>query len=75
MGVCLTGHMGQGILESGVAQMVLTQDYSKDVSIAPDFLLTAEDSSGAFGANVVTCKERSKYFGSPTSSPGRGRRR
>ena len=59
---CLTGHMGQGVLESGVAQMVFAQDDGKAISIAPDFLLTAEDSTGAFGANVVTCKERSKYF-------------
>jgi hypothetical protein len=59
---CLTGHMGQGILESGVAQMVFTQDYSKDISIATDMLLSAEDSNGAFGANVVTCKEGPKYF-------------
>jgi hypothetical protein len=59
---CLTGHMGQGILESGVAQMVFTQDFSKDVSIATDMLLTAEDSNGAFGANVVTCKEGPKNF-------------
>jgi hypothetical protein len=59
---CLTGHMGQGILESGVAQMVFTQDYNKDIRIATDMLLTAEDSRGAFGANVVTCKEGPKYF-------------
>lgn len=59
---CLTGHMGQGILESGVAQMVFTEGYNKDISIATDMLLTAEDSSGAFGANVVTCKEGPKNF-------------
>jgi hypothetical protein len=60
--VCLTGHMGQGILESGVARMAFTVDYDRHISIAPDFLLTAEDSSSAFGANVVTCKEPWKYF-------------
>jgi hypothetical protein len=59
---CLTGHIGQGILESGVAQMVFTEGYSKDISIATDMLLTAEDSNGAFGANIVTCKEGPKYF-------------
>ena len=67
---CLTGHIGQGILESGVAQMVFTQDYSKDISIATDMLLTAEDSNGAFGANVVTCKEGPKYFGVSDIKPG-----
>jgi hypothetical protein len=59
---CRTGHIGQGILEGGVAQMAFTQDYSKDIGISADFLLTAEDSRIAYGANVVTCKERSKYF-------------
>ena len=68
--VCLTGHIGQGILEGGVAQMALTQDYSKDISISSDFLLTTEDSTGAYGANVVTCKERSKYFGVSDIKPG-----
>ena len=60
--VCLTGHTGQGMMETGVALMVFTRDFDKRISIAPDFLLTAEDSSGAYGANVVTCKETSKYF-------------
>jgi hypothetical protein len=68
--VCLTGHIGQGNLESGVAQINFTQDYSKAVSIAPDFLLTAEDSSGAYGANVVTCKQRLKYFEVSELKPG-----
>ena len=68
--VCLTGHMGQGNLESGVAQLVFTLDTSKGVSIAPDFLLMAEDSSGADGANVVTCKEHSKYFELSNIKPG-----
>ena len=60
---CLTGHMGQGTLEGGVALFVFTQDYDKSISIAPDFLLMAEDSTGAYGANVVTCEEGPKYFG------------
>jgi len=68
--VCLTGHMGQGLLEGGVAQMALTQDYSKDIGISSDFLLTAENSTGAYGANVVTCKERSKYFEVSDIKPG-----
>ena len=67
---CLTGHIGQGILENGVAQFVFTQDYSKAVSIAPDFLLTAENSTGAYGASVVTCKEGSKYFEVCDIKPG-----
>lgn len=61
--VCLTGHMGQGYLEGGVAQMSFARDYGKGVSIKHDFLLRATDSSGAYGANVVTCKKKPpKYF-------------
>lgn len=61
--ICLTGHMGQGTLESGVAQLVFTEDFSKRIGIALDFLLTAEDTNGAYGSNVVTCKEPPpKYF-------------
>ena len=61
--ICITGHIGQGILESGVAQMAFTRDDGGQISVSHDFLLTAEDSVGAYGANTVTCKERSKYFG------------
>lgn len=56
--VCLTGHMGQGYLEGGVAQMSFTRDYGKGISISHDFLLTATDSVGAHGSNVVICKKK-----------------
>src|SRR5258708_11085079 len=52
---CLTGHMGQGILEGGVAQMAFTQDYSNDISISAGFLLTPDNSRGASRANPVAC--------------------
>jgi hypothetical protein len=68
--ICITGHVGQGLRETGVAQMVFTRSYSGDISLSPDFLLTAEDSIGAYGANTVTCKERSKYFGVTKLSAG-----
>lgn len=61
--ICITGHIGQGILESGVAQMVFARSYGGEISVSPDFLLTAEDTIGAHGANIVACKERLKYFG------------
>ncbi len=61
--ICIAGHMGQGILESGVAQMAFARDRGGEISLSHDFLLTAEDSVGAYGANTVTCKESSKYFG------------
>jgi hypothetical protein len=61
--VCLTGHIGQGFLEGGVAQLSFARDYGKGIGIRYDFLLTSVDSTGAYGANVVTCKKRPpKYF-------------
>jgi hypothetical protein len=61
--VCLTGHIGQGFLEGGVALMNFTRDYGKGISIAHDFLLRSTDSTGAYGSNVVTCKKKPpKYF-------------
>ena len=38
-----------------------------------DFLVTAEDTIGAYGSNKVECKESSKYFG--IAKPGAGPRR
>lgn len=61
--VCLTGHIGQGFLEGGVAQLAFARDYGKGIGIKYDFLLRATDSTGAYGANVVTCKKKPpKYF-------------
>ncbi len=61
--VCLTGHMGQGYLEGGVAQMAFVRDYGTGIGIKYDFLLRATDATGAYGANVVTCKKKPpKYF-------------
>ena len=60
--VCLTGHMGQGHLESGVAEMVFARDFEQAIKLSLDFFVTAEDSSGAHGANTVSCGKRSKYF-------------
>jgi hypothetical protein len=56
--VCLAGHMGQGYLEGGVAQLLFARDYGKGVGIKYDFLLRATDSTGASGSNVVTCKKK-----------------
>jgi hypothetical protein len=56
--VCLTGHMGQGYLEGGVALMSFARDYGKGIGIKYDFLLKATDSTGAYGANVVTCRKK-----------------
>ena len=60
--VCLNGHMGQGIMETGVALMKFTAP-AHGIGLSVDMLLRAEESSGAFGANTVTCKERPpRYF-------------
>ena len=60
--VCLTSHMGQGVLESGVALMQFKQDGGGHITVAPDLLLTADDGTGAYGTNIVTCTDRFKYF-------------
>ena len=60
--ICITGHMGQGILESGVAQMLFKEDFGKRIKLSLDVVLSAEDSEGAYGSNVVTCKEPFKAF-------------
>jgi hypothetical protein len=54
--------MSQGHLESGLAEIVFSQDFSKGIKLSFDFFVTAEDSSGAYGSNTVSCKKRSKYF-------------
>jgi len=71
--ICVTGHMGQGELESGIAEMVFTQGFAGDIKLALDFFVTAEDTVGAYGSNTVACKETSKYFG--LAKPGAGPRR
>ena len=55
--------MGQGHLESGVAEMLFTQDFSKGINLSFDFFAMADNSMNAYGANTVDCKEREKYFG------------
>lgn len=60
--ICITGHMGQGILESCVMQMVFKEDASRRIDISLEALLSAEDTIGAHGSNVVTCKEPLKVF-------------
>jgi hypothetical protein len=61
--VCLTGHMGQGFLESTISEVVFTRDFSKSISASLDVLVTATDSVGAYGVNRVECKETRVLFG------------
>jgi hypothetical protein len=60
--ICITGHSGQGHLESGVAEMVFSQNFSKAINVSLNYFVRAEDATGAYGANVVDCKETSVYF-------------
>ena len=67
---CLTGHMGQGILESGVALMNFAVGAGGGIRVSTEMLLRAEDSTGAYGANTITCKERPpKLFRAARNSP------
>jgi hypothetical protein len=68
--ICITGYLGQGHLESGVAELVFTQDFSKTIDVSMNFFVRAEDSTGAYGSNVVGCKETLVYFGLAKLSPG-----
>jgi hypothetical protein len=60
--VCLTGWMGQGVVQSGVARIVFDSGSDGSFDISYDFLLQSEDTTGAFLANIVTCSEQFKYF-------------
>ncbi|MGJ4891476.1 hypothetical protein ACQR1Y_25045 [Bradyrhizobium sp. HKCCYLRH3099] len=72
--VCLVGGMGQGIVETGVARVSFGGGGGEPIRMSYDFLLQAEDTTGAYVANVVTCSERLKYFDlsklTAGSSPG-----
>lgn len=68
--ICITGYLGQGHLESGVAEMVFTRDFSKNIGVSLNYFVRAEDATGAYGANVVDCKETSVYFGLAKLGPG-----
>lgn len=68
--ICLTGHIGQGILEDSVMQMVFEEDSLGRISISLDTLLSAEDSYGAYGSNVVSCEELFKVFNVSSLSVG-----
>ena len=61
--ICITGHVGQGHLESGVVEMMFARDFSGTIDVSLNYFVTGEDAVSAYGANVVECKETSKYFG------------
>ena len=61
--ICQTGYMGQGHLETVVVEVIFTQDFSKAIKLSTDTLISAEDSTGAYGVNSVDCKATAEYFG------------
>ncbi|XUM19940.1 hypothetical protein ACRAVF_20030 [Bradyrhizobium oligotrophicum S58] len=60
--VCLTGHMGQGVVETGVARVGFASTSGGSIEMSYDFLLRAEDTTGAYLTNIVDCSEQLKYF-------------
>jgi Caspase domain len=60
--VCQSGGMGQGHMESTVVEVVFTQDAGKKTNLNFDTLVSAEDSTGAYGVNAVDCKATAEYF-------------
>lgn len=71
--ICITGHMGQGVVESGVAEMVFTRDFGRTIVPSLNFFVTGEDTVGAYGSNLVECMAISKFFGFARLRAGPGR--
>jgi len=55
--------MGQGHAETGIAELVFAQDFSKTIKLSFDTFISAEDSTGAYGVNSVDCSAKTEYFG------------
>ncbi|BAM91336.1 exported hypothetical protein [Bradyrhizobium oligotrophicum S58] len=60
--VCLTGWMGQGVIESSVARIVFDSGSDGSFNLSYDVLLQAEDTTSAYLTNFVRCSEQLKYF-------------
>lgn len=70
--VCITGHMGQGYLESGIAEVLFVQDAQPAIKSDLKFFQRATDSVGALGANTVKCKSKFAWFGFSNAKAGPG---
>jgi hypothetical protein len=55
--------MGQGYLETTVSELRFTKDFSGTLHADFDVYLTATDSEGAKGANIVSCTSDFEKFG------------
>lgn len=60
--ICLTGHMGQGDLETRLARVAFKEEPIRHITMSLDFLVEAENLVGAYGSNVVDCYGQPKYF-------------
>ena len=60
--VCLGGHISQGVQASWVELMQFKQEAGGSIGVTPDVLVNAEDGTGNYGTNIVTCKDRFKFF-------------
>ena len=60
--ICQAGSMGQGHLETAIVEVVFTADSSKAIKLHLDSLVSAEDSTGAYGLKAVDCKENAEFF-------------
>lgn len=60
---CITGALGQGYLESRLAELKFARVPDADLGLDFDFYVEAQDSEGAYTANVVDCrKPLLRYF-------------
>jgi hypothetical protein len=69
--VCITGHMGQGYLETGIAEVLFARK-DKDLNTDLKYFQRATDSVGANGANAVKCKSKFAWLGFSNAKPGPG---
>jgi hypothetical protein len=70
--VCITGHMGQGYLESGIAEVLFEQNGPQAIKTDLKFFQRARDTVGALGANTVKCKSKFAWFGFSNAQVGPG---
>ncbi|HQR19565.1 MAG TPA: DnaJ domain-containing protein [Burkholderiaceae bacterium] len=68
--LCATGGMGQGHASTHIAEIVFTQKADGKVEISGDHVISALDSSGAYGANRVECNATLKLIDLASPKPG-----
>lgn len=71
---CSAGGMGQGYLETGIFEVLLKRAKGGAVDISTVKLISAVDSVGALGANLINCRKGPQIFsvGSPKAGKSIG---